>query len=689
MLSKDQLASYQIGLEIEQSDKTRKNIANLRASFDDVEKSIDDINAAFLESVKGQADMTAEAKEYNKLVSKRLADLENEANKLVRSQTEQGQANRARLRELKAIRDARRLDKDETDELKRLETSVVDLSDEELANRMRLNAEQRKALKIGQLQVKSAMASIKQQKTLKDLVKADLKNITDRVKKQWEFVKALKTTEGRYKALKKLGGGAVKGARMAGKAAVGAAGMVGAIIGGAVASADNIAQTEQEARRMRVSGMSDDEKMSLLGELQVKTRADSASIVDAVNRVENVMRTSDRAEILRAAIAELRYPGSAALMQASGDAASADSFGKWENRMRLVQKATGASTSDLESAMSLISNKGDQWFKAGISQQDLVSLYTALKGSNAFDSDEEIERAMRGFMASGVTAENFYDKMAAYDWSRHVWNSQNKNQADNFRRNFDFAALRQANTQAVSSSRQQSNAEKAAETAAKIAAKKDELIRKVLETINVDEVSKLIESMVDLVMRVLPPILRIVTPILTKLTKFIDNIMTAASRSDGIKSFFENFSNLSREEQLREQKEQLDALDKQNRLLEQQIAYEEARARYYTQMEKLPDFLKKMADFSIDKASGNATAAGGQKAVGGIAIAPTIVGERGAEAIIPLDYARSGRAMQVMQNITQTFNMGGAQTTAMSLGQVVKQRGFTDAYLSSRLYGGR
>lgn len=651
MLSKDQLASYQIGLEIEQSDKTRKNIANLRSSFDDVEKSIDDINAAFLESIKGQADMTAEAKEYNKLVSKRLADLENEANKLVRSQTEQGQANRARLRELKAIRDARRLDKDETAELKRLETSVVDLSDEELANRLRINAEQRKALKIGQLQAKQAMASVRQQKTLKDLVKADLKNITDRIKKQWEFVKALKTTEGKYAALKKLGGGAVKGAKMAGKAAVGAAGMVGAVVGGAVASADNIAQTEQEARRMRISGMDDDEKMSLLGELQVKTRADSASIVEAVNRVLNVMKTNDRAEILRAAIAELRYPGSAALMQASGDAASADSFGKWENRMRLVQKATGASQSDLESAMSLISNKGDQWFKAGVSQQDLVSLYTALKGSNAFDSDEEIERAMRGFMASGVTAENFYDKMASYDWSRHVWNSANKNQADNFRRNFDFAALRQANTQAVSSDVQQSAAEKAAETARRVAAKKDELVMRILKKIEplmdsgtLDKIIDNLFKMLEVALPLLEPVLKVVDkvfkalePVINKMVQLINRLVYAMENADGIKSFFELLAN-------------------------------------------------------EQPSDGNATGApqsGGQKAVGGIAIAPTIVGERGAEAIIPLDYARAGRAAQVMQNITQTFNMGGTQTTAMSLGQAVKQRSFTDNLLSNRLYGGR
>jgi hypothetical protein len=338
-------------------------------------------------------------------------------------------------------------------------------------------------------------------------------------------------------------------------------------------------------------------------------------------------------------------------MQASGDAASADSFGKWENRMRLVQKATGASQSDLESAMSLISNKGDQWFKAGVSQQDLVSLYTALKGSNAFDSDEEIERAMRSFMASGVTAENFYDKMAAYDWSRHVWNSANKNQADNFRRNFDFAALRQANTQAVSSDVQQSAAEKAAETARRVAAKKDELVMRILKKIEplmdsgtLDKIIDNLFKMLEVALPLLEPVLKVVDkvfkalePVINKMVQLINRLVYAMENADGIKSFFELLAN-------------------------------------------------------EQPSDGNATGApqsGGQKAVGGIAIAPTIVGERGAEAIIPLDYARAGRAAQVMQNITQTFNMGGSQTTAMSLGQAVKQRSFTDNLLSNRLYGGR
>ena len=156
----------------------------------------------------------------------------------------------------------------------------------------------------------------------------------------------------------------------------------------------------------------------------------------------------------------------------------------------------------------------------------------------------------------------------------------------------------------------------------------------------IDNLFKMLEVALPLlepVLKVVDKVFKALEPVISKMVQLINRLVYAMENADGIRSFFELLAN-----------------------------------------EQLSD--------------GNATGApqsGGQKAVGGIAIAPTIVGERGAEAIIPLDYARAGRAAQVMQNITQTFNMSSTQTTAMSLGQAVKQRSFTDNLLSNRLYGGR
>jgi hypothetical protein len=73
-----------------------------------------------------------------------------------------------------------------------------------------------------------------------------------------------------------------------------------------------------------------------------------------------------------------------------------------------------------------------------------------------------------------------------------------------------------------------------------------------------------------------------------------------------------------------------------------------------------------------------------QKSNGGIAFGRAIVGERGPELVIPLDYARSGRAAQVVQNFTQTFNMAGNQTTGQSLGQAVRRGSFGRSFIDAR-----
>ena len=63
---------------------------------------------------------------------------------------------------------------------------------------------------------------------------------------------------------------------------------------------------------------------------------------------------------------------------------------------------------------------------------------------------------------------------------------------------------------------------------------------------------------------------------------------------------------------------------------------------------------------------------------GGLTAMPSICGETAfPEFVIPTDPARRGRAEQIMQTVSQTFNMSGSETTAMSLAQAVRSRQFT------------
>lgn len=627
--------SYIIGLDIEQSDKTRQNIKDLESSFSMVDKSLEDIEKQYKDILKTEGDHKEETKAYNQLLVDRYRDLERQSSLLLRTETEAGKIDRDRLHSLHEIQAQRRLTTAETAELKRLEKSVLDISDEELATQKRLNAEQRR-------QIQMMIQGARQEMTAKSKVAQFLKNEVDfakkRLKSQFDFIKALKTTEGRYAAIQKI---ASKGAKLT----AGAIGVAGAVVGGALAGAESQVTTEKEARRLKISGLSDEEKLALVGRIQIATGKDAAAIVDAVNRTTNAVKTSNPDEILQMAQAELEFPGTAALFQASGKAAKAQDFTVMQNRLRAIQGATGANIGDLSTVMQTVSNLRDSAFKSGISQQDIISLYSALQGSNAFDDQEHIERAMRSFLAQGgLTPDNFYDRMKEYDWSKHVYGSQQKNQAEAFTKTFDFGALKAANVEPAQTTLKKTAAEKAAEMARKISVKKDELVMRILQQIeplmNDGTLDKIISMIFDVLQTVLPllkpvmdltkKILDALAPVIEKVVEIINRIVYAFTNATGIGDFFEKLSG----------------------------------------------------------GSGDTANATPQKAQGGIAIGPTIVGERGAEAVIPLDYARRGRAMNIVQNINQSFNMSGNQTTALSLGQALKSRSFTDNFLNNRMYGG-
>ena len=69
---------------------------------------------------------------------------------------------------------------------------------------------------------------------------------------------------------------------------------------------------------------------------------------------------------------------------------------------------------------------------------------------------------------------------------------------------------------------------------------------------------------------------------------------------------------------------------------------------------------------------------------GGITSIPSICGEAGfPEAVIPLDPSRSGRAAQIMQQVSQTFNMGSNESNVMSMASALRSASW--AYESGRI----
>ena len=626
------LESYRIGLDIQQSDATKRNIEALKSAFSDVNASVEDLQKVYARVAESEGDQAEAARTYNRLLGERYADLERENTKLLHSLSEQGKIERQRLQTLEAARSERRLTRDEEKEIANLKRRVLDMSDDELQNLQRQNAETRKQVRLAQANIRTETA---QRKTLAQLVKDDLKSAKERLKTQLEFIRSLKTTEGRYAALKKAAAVGAKGAALAAKGAAVAGGFAMGAVGAAISGAQNIADVEQEAKRISAP-LSDKEKASLINDLRIETPFDAASIVDAINRVSMTVDKKDFDTLKAATYAELNYPGMSALFAASGRTASGEDFTKFFNRMKAIQTATGMKTEDLAGVMGDVSNFADRRFQSGVTQQDIAALVSAVRGNGVYDDDETRTRAVNAFLAQkDLNADNFYDKMKTFDWSRYARGSQAKNQADAFSRNFDFGALKQASTQAVSTVAEKSSAEKAAELARKVSIKKDELLARILEKIAPMLENGTLDKMIDNLLKVMEVALPLLEPVLT----LTEKLLTA------LEPVFNTLVDV---------------------------------------IKKIVDFLKDPGKYLNPLRSGEPEP---QKSAGGIALSPTIVGERGAEAVIPLDYARRGRAANVVQNVQQTFNLGANATTALSLGQAVRSRSFTDNLLTRRIYG--
>ena len=665
---------YQISLEIENTDKVSASIDSIDRKLYGITKNAKSMNFKdALEGVKAleqqmaelsssEEDCTAEWERFDKVSNKAYLELERQAVRLNHALSTQGSEQRARIAELekeKASLDktaeskarAKEIDK----EIKELRKEVVSGTDEELQAQLKMNREARGRLKLMQQESKAQKAQGKQQKTLAQLIKEDLKPLRDKLKLQQEFIKSLRTTEGRYNALKKAAKGAmsVGGAALKGAGAV--AGGLMAIGGMAVASANKFVDREREADRLKISGSRDD-KVAMIGDLYAKTGADDTSIVDAINRVYTVLGNISRDEIIEAATAEIKMPGAAALFrQQNTNPVSAKDFTAYFNRLRGIQGATGATREQITSSSDYIANLRQSSF-TNASETDLQSLYLALQNSGAFDTDEELQRAFTSFVRkqkdSGVDvftlAKQWQDNG---NWTRTAYGNTNKTQAANALQNVDFVRLGELSKVADYDAPQETASEKSARQMRTLETLKDKLLVQVLQTIQETfegkegELKSLISGALDLIKMMVEffvPILKKIMPYVEKLIRAIlDKIGALAEYTEAIKKQNE-----------KQTERQVEAA--QNKSTAATIAYRGGL-----------DHAMKFAN-------------------GGITSLPSICGEAGfPEAVIPLDPSRSGRAAQVMQQVSQTFNMGSNESNVMSMASALRSASW--AYESGRI----
>lgn len=663
---------YQISLEIENVDKVNASIDRIdrqlysitnnakSMNFKDALEGVKALEQQMTELSSSEEDCTAQWSEFEKASNKAYSELERQAVRLNHALSEQGIEQRARIAELekeKASLDktaeskarAREIDK----ELKDLRKQVVDVSDDELSAMIKQNREARGRLKLLQQESKAQKEQGKQQKTLAQLIKEDLKPLREKLKLQQEFIQSLKTTEGRYAALKR----AAKGAMSVGGAALKGAGVVAgglmAVGGMAVASASKFVDREREADRLKVSGSRED-KVNLIGDLYAKTGADDTSIVDAINRVYTVLGNISREEIIEAATAEIRMPGAAALFrQQNTGPVSAKDFTAYFNRLRGIQGATGATREQITSSSDYIANLRQSSF-TNASETDLQSLYLALQNSGAFDTDEELQRAFASFVRkqkdSGVDvftlAKQWQDNG---NWTRTAEGNTNKTQAANAIKNLDFARMGELSRVTDYQAPQETASEKTARQMRTLETLKDKLLIQVLESlqdmIKTGDLKSLITGALDLVKLMV----KFLTPVIQKLMPYVDKF---------IRFIIERIGALA---------EYTAAIKEQNK--------KQAERQVEAAQSKSPAKII-AARSGLDHAM--------KFANGGITSLPSICGEAGfPEAVIPLDPSRSGRAAQIMQQVSQTFNMGSNESNVMSMASALRSASW--AYESGRI----
>lgn len=660
-------SEFVIELNIEKTDATIKAVDQIERSLksisdtaksDELAKGLESANTQakaladkMNELASSEEDSTKEIEAYGKAATRAVQQLEKQYALINYSLSEQGKEQRARIAEITTelsklgdTKTERAKAKELEKELTKLKKDVLDYTDEELQKALELNSATRATLTISQKEAKLRQAEVKSHKTLGQLVKADLKAVNEKIRAQFKFIDALKTTEGRYnlikKAAEKAGKASLQIAKVAGGAVIGGALALG---GAAIASAGAQVDREREVNRIK-GGLSTDEKSQVLGEVYAATGADISTIVDAINRVHSVLGNAKSEDVIEAATAEVKMPGMAALFrqQNTGSVSSKD-FTALFNRRRAMQSLTGASTEQMAQSSDYIANLRQSSF-SNSSQADLETLYLALQNSGAFDSDEELQRAFRSFVRTQKTSNLDVFELAKKwqengQWARTAHGATNKTQVLNSIGNLDFGSMatqsritdysKPAETDAEMTARKLRELE---ETKNRILVKVLSAIAPVLEKIDATELEKMFDAALKFFEKVTPPLMDFITKAL--------NFLTELSESGG-----------------------------NPHGLEGQGVVEKDLGNGMVQMQ---------------------TFTGPMRASGGLAAVPSIVGEAGPEMVVPLDPSRQARGRELTQNLTQYFNLSGSETTTLSLSQAVKSRDFTtavnhNAYISRRL----
>ena len=363
---------YSIDLDISTPQASKQALKELQTAFANSNQSMDALNDTYAELAKHTKDATELEKQYNKVVSKRLSDRDEEIDKL-KAEKVAIAANRdlteSQKEEMIALKNA---------EIKRLETDKKYIKAKE--------KEAKLLAKMNKLFHSNLDENSKSFKLAKNLVSMQEK---------------LNKLIGKESVLRKA---ATKAAKVSAKGLKIAGGVAGALVGGAIASSGSLAEKEKALGSLK-SGIDP----ALVDEVYVKTGADFPSIIAALNNLSDT--TLNSGKLVQGAVLELQNPGAGHMLLAGTHRTSKD-IEILNNAIAQIKKQTGAQ--DMSAAIEAAS-KSHLVTSGKVSQIDYLHAYSAL-AQHGLD-----ENTINSILRDTAQQEgNFIENLNKADLTRYV-----------------------------------------------------------------------------------------------------------------------------------------------------------------------------------------------------------------------------------------------------------------------------
>ena len=631
--------SYTIDLDVKSTESSKRALKELQTAFTNSNNSARELNKAYIRIASNIQDCTELDKQYSKVIDNRIKDREREIDKIKSIQI--GIINNTKLSE-----EQRKNLLDNTK--KRIDLAQQEIDSLNKANLVKIkNMQKEMQIKAqeAQLQAKLDAEKLKalngeeaRRKKLSTYIKADLNALKEKIKDQFKFISALKTTEGRYRAMKKAAAAAVKVTGKVAKAGIrvgaGAAGIAIGLAGAAVAGAE---KTEQKAQAMRSlkSGVRED----ILDSIYIKTGADYSTIVEAINRVAGLVSSDKQVE--KFAIAEIQNPGLGRLLAMQG---RVDNNFDYANAMNQVRKSTGIQ--DTSAIIEAATNS--RLVKNGeVSQFDHMNAMASLLQSGI---DPETAEMMIKKIARTKGDKSFIDAFNSTDLTKLVYDNSLKNTLKNSDiqlKEIDY------NNAGLEETPQQKAARETSERLRHFELEKDKMLSRILPG-----VLPLMKAMMDLSRMVMPKVLKVLGHLLDGLSVVVewveDELDLGTKYSRALKQA--NFSILEAASKME------DAYAMEEPTSEDNMRRIEINKRRLQELKKENEILAGVKNTNI-----------------GTIENPALVGGNGQpKLVIPLNPSTRERANQIVNNFvtTQNFSMASNQSTPLAFASAVGQNRF-------------